>query len=357
MRFSFVSFLIFVASILAVAIFVLIGLLFYQSNNLGRQTSPLMQQEVVLQATHVPPSSPALPTLSLETAVPSSISIPTSQTIATPIPASTATATHTPSPTPTATNSSAPYGYATTIGKSHQNREILSYQFKNGPNKVIFVGGIHGGYEWNSILLTYELIDYFTVHPESIPDSVTLYIIPTLNPDGQYRITQKEGRFQADDVIEGDTFPGRFNAAGVDLNRNWDCDWSEDAVWRNQPVNPGQAAFSEPETQALRDYIFETEPLAVIFWHSAADGVYAARCPELYQPSLELAYVYGNAANYPVHEYFTSYAINGDASDWLVTQGIPSITVELKTAKRTDWSQNLAGTLAILTHFAQSPEP
>jgi hypothetical protein len=98
---------------------------------------------------------------------------------------------------------------------------------------------------------------------------------------------------------------------------------------------------------ALRDFLLQQEPLAVIFWHSAANGVFAAGCPDVHEPSLALANIYGQAAGYPVYEKFNSYPITGDAGDWLTTQGIASISIELKTHQSLDWSQNLAGIVAI----------
>lgn len=353
MRLSLVSILSFIAIILVIIILILIGLLIFQTATLASPLSKSIQITTV-QPTSLPEPTATAMLIEQTTAVPTITPIPTIQP--TPLPTDTAV------PNPTATTLTAttstpfPYGLEKSIGTSHQGRDIVSYQFKNGPNAVLFVGGMHGGYEWNSIVLAYEIIDYFMTNPAEIPDSVSLIVIPSANPDGQYLVTEKEGRFQAEDVKTEDTFLGRFNAVGVDLNRNWDCDWREDAVWRNQPVNAGSYPFSEPETQALRDYIWEIKPQAVIFWHSAADGVYAARCPELYQPALQLGEIFGQAANYPVHEYFDYYRINGDASDWLVTQNIPSITVELRTPKSLDWSQNLAGTLAVLDYYAQQPE-
>jgi hypothetical protein len=90
---------------------------------------------------------------------------------------------------------------------------------------------------------------------------------------------------------------------------------------------------------------------AVIFWRSAANGVFSSGCPLVFPPSRELADVYGLAAGYPVYDYFTSYAITGDAGDWLATQGISSITVELMGRWDIDWRKNLDGFLALITHY------
>jgi hypothetical protein len=240
----------------------------------------------------------------------------------------------------------------TTIGTSVQGRPMLSYQFGNGPTQVIFVGGIHGGYEWNTILLAYEIIDHYTANPQLIPNDLTVHIIPSANPDGQYLITSQSERFQPSDVA-GDTVPGRFNANNVDLNRNWNCQWQSTAVWRDVSVSGGPRPFSEPESIALRDFILPKDPAIVVFWHSAANGVFAAGCPDTHAPSLALANVYGQAANYPVYERFTSYEITGDAGDWLTTQNIPSISIELQNHQSLDLSQNLGGVQATLDYFGQ----
>ena len=238
------------------------------------------------------------------------------------------------------------------IGYSAEQRPLTDHQFGNGPNHIVFVGGIHGGYEWNTILLAYDMIDYFAVNLDVLPTEVTLHIIPTVNPDGQFLVTGVEGRFLALDVA-AESLPGRVNGRGVDLNRNWDCNWTANALWRDQPTSGGAVVFSEPETRALRDFLLELNPVAVIFWHSAANGVFAAGCPDVHQPSLNLATIYGRAAGYPVFETFTSYQVTGDAGDWLSLQGIAAISVELLNHESTDWSKNQAGVTAVLHQFNQ----
>jgi len=265
-------------------------------------------------------------------------------------------ATPRPTDTPPATATTAANAITQTVGLSSQARPIVDYQFKNGPRHVVFVGGMHGGYEWNTISLAYEAIDYFQANLDQIPDSLTLHIIPSANPDGQFLVTGSDGRFALTAVIS-DTVAGRFNGNNVDLNRNWDCNWQANGLWRDQWVSGGERPFSEPENVALRDYLLALQPEAVIFWHSALNGVFAAGCPQTYQPAYDLAEVYGLAGGYPIYEAFTSYPVTGDASDWLVAQGITSMTVELTTHSATDWRQNLAGMLATLAYYDRAAIP
>ncbi len=238
------------------------------------------------------------------------------------------------------------------VGDSRQGRRIESYRFGNGPTPVLFVGGIHGGYEWNSILLAYEIMDYFVENPDAIPADLSVYVIPSANPDGQYLITGTTGHFDPPTISREEAFPGRFNSIGVDLNRNWDCYWSPEAYWRDELINAGEFAFSEPESQRLRDYIFNLKPAGVVFWHSAANGIYTSGCPDQLPGSAELADVYGTAANYPVFELFDAYPITGDAGDYLSLIGIPAITVELANGYDTDYDQNVRGMLATLELYS-----
>ena len=328
---------------LRLLVFLLVGVFALGCALVTTQTPPLLP---TLQATAVPP-----PTSTIAPA-PATATPPPTAVSPTAIPP-----TNTPPPTETAVPTSAsppPTASFTTqiIGYSVQARPLTDYQFGRGPDQIVLVGGIHGGYEWNTILLAYQAIDYFNTHSEAVPRSVTLHIIPAANPDGQFLVTGRDGRFSWLDVA-ANSFPGRFNGNNVDLNRNWDCNWVETAVWRDQPIYGGPAPFSEPESQALRDFLVGLNPAAVIFWHSAANGVYAASCPDLYWPSYTLATLYGQAAGYPVYESFTSYEVTGDAGDWLALQGIPSISVELINHESMDWPQNLGGITAVLAQYRQ----
>lgn len=236
------------------------------------------------------------------------------------------------------------------IGYSVNGYPIKDYVFGEGDRHVVFVGGIHGGYEWNTILLTYEMIDYFLAAPDTIPETVTLHLIPSVNPDGQFLVTNTASRFSAS-TIYNETDDGRFNGNAVDLNRNWDCQWQSESTWRNQTVSAGAYAFSEPETAALRDLFLEVNPVAVGFWHSQLNKIFASGCGELFLETVELSKVYAQGSYYPTQTEFSAYLITGDASDWLATAGIPAITIELASHADTEFDRNIAGVLAVLDAY------
>jgi predicted deacylase len=258
------------------------------------------------------------------------------------------TSTATVEPTPTATPAR-----VWSLGFSSKGNPIDVYRFGQGPVAIVLIGGIHGGYEWNTSLLAYEVLDYFEQFPSEVPSNFSLYIIPVANPDGLATIVGHNGRF-SETEIPASTVAGRFNGNGVDLNRNWDCKWKQQAQWRTETINAGSAPFSEPETRLLRDFLVGLPAGAVVWWHSAMPGVFAGGCKDNFPASLTLAGEYSDGSVYPVQKEFVSYDVTGDASDWLSLQGIPSISVELSTHTDTEFKRNLAGVLSVLNLFQAS---
>ncbi|MBU4536899.1 hypothetical protein KJ603_02585 [Patescibacteria group bacterium] len=248
---------------------------------------------------------------------------------------------------------SIPFQSYEVIGSSVESRKIEAYTFGQGEKKILFVGGIHGGYEWNSVLLAYEFIDYLNIYPEFIPENLSITVIPSANPDGLYQITAKEGIFEMANVQESKIDGlGRFNANNVDLNRNFDCKWQPESTWRSNPVSAGSSAFSEPETQAIKNFVLENNPVAVIFWHSQSNAVYASECEDGILPeTINIMNAYSKASGYKAVDSFDAYEITGDAEGWLASINIPAITVELKTHETLDWDKNFAGIQALLNYY------
>lgn len=238
------------------------------------------------------------------------------------------------------------------IGKSVEQRDIEYYEFGQGSTTLLLVGGIHGGYEWNSVLLAYEFIDAFLSGQIEVPNDLRIGIIPVLNPDGLYSVVQTAGRFTVAEIPPNtahQTGQGRFNANNVDLNRNFDCKWQPKSSWRGKAVSAGTSAFSEPEAVALRDLVYEINPSTVVFWHSQANTVYASECENGVLPqTLVVMDAYATAGTYKSVSVFDAYPITGDAEGWLASINIPAVTVELETRVKTEWSRNLAGVLAVM---------
>ena len=245
----------------------------------------------------------------------------------------------------------------TVIGRSVEGRDIDAYTYGTGPTHLLFVGGMHGGYEWNAALLAFDYKQYLDAHPDAVPAGLTITVVPELNVDGVAAVVGKTGSFTEADVDPSQSVQesGRTNADKVDLNRNFACNWQPNATWRNHPESAGTAAFSEPESAALRDYIGSFKPAAVIFWHSQSGTVYAAQCGSTMAPhELELMRVYADAAGYKTQATFDAYPVAGDSEGWLASIGIPALTVELTTHTDVEWQKNLGGINAILRYFTQA---
>ena len=245
-----------------------------------------------------------------------------------------------------------PRGETTVLGRSVQGKEILAYHYGTGSKELLLIGGIHGGYSWNTALLAYQLQDWLKATPEVIPENFTITIIPNLNPDGLMAITKKDGQFEKADVsgTEAQKVAARFNANQVDLNRNFDCLWKETGRWRDQNVKAGTMPFSEPETLALKNYVERNKPYAVVAWYSASGGVYASACENGILPlTKSLTGAYAAGANYPAYDEYDYYEITGDMMNWFAKIGVPAISVLLTSHEETELLKNQAGLKFILS--------
>ena len=275
-----------------------------------------------------------------------------------------------PTPTPTPVDNVVPTPTGTTtpvattpvddtktvIGKSVEGRDITAYHFGKGTDELVFVGGVHGGYSWNTALVAYELMDYLESSSSTIPSNVKVTVIPVFNPDGLNKVVGTAGRFTAADVPTSDvaTVPGRYNAHNVDLNRNFACDWAATSKWQNTTVSGGTAAFSEPESLAFKNYIEAKNPKAVLVWYSAAGGVFASECHDgMLADTRTLTNLYSKASGYKSYDDFDFYSITGDMVNWLASKKIPAISVLLTDHKNTEWTRNKAGVDALLENYAK----
>ena len=244
----------------------------------------------------------------------------------------------------------------TVIGKSVQNHDITAYHFGTGEEELLFIGGIHGGYSWNTTLVAYELMDYLERNPSEIPQNIKVTVIPVMNPDGLEKVTGTTTRFALSDVPQAlsERVPGRYNGNTVDLNRNFDCEWKQEGVWQNTKVSGGTAVFSEPESRAVRDYVNAHTPAGVVVWYSAAGGVFSSSCKNgVSDKTLALTTEYAQASGYRPYKEFNFYEITGDMVNWFAKENIPAISVLLTNHEDVEWEKNLKGIKALFAHYAE----
>lgn len=224
------------------------------------------------------------------------------------------------------------------IGLSHAGRPIDVYTFGAGETEYLIVAGIHGGSEWNTVTLANELIIYINDHPEVIPEDATLYIIRNMNPDGEAR---------SHDV------DGRVNNSGVDLNRNfptqnWTADWDRDGCWIWRETTGGTHGGSEPETRSVMSFISSHNIQALISYHSAALGVFPGGVPWEAE-SIRLAKALAKATGYPYPPLDTGCDYTGTLADWAVENGVgAAVDMELTNHRNTDFDQNLKALKVLL---------
>jgi carboxypeptidase T len=176
------------------------------------------------------------------------------------------------------------------IGESVLGKDIWCIRITNENNDDIksscLIDGCIHGCEWEAGEACLYLAEYLLINFDknetitNILNTTEIYIVPLVNPDGR----------QVDD---------RFNDNGIDLNRNFDIDFGRirggciplgkllgrikipyietprlNKWFPNFPpylTNCGRRPFSEPETQALRDFTNELDDFSFyVSCHTAA---------------------------------------------------------------------------------------
>ncbi len=225
-------------------------------------------------------------------------------------------------------------------GESVNGNPLEFHRLGTGPSARLIVGGIHGGYEWNTVELVSETLKYLQEDPRRVPMDVTLYIVTCANPDGYAAGT--------------DAVVARMNGRGVDLNRNWDYMHQRTATHGTRIVDAGEAPFSEPETASLRALIEERGIEAVIFYHSAYGGVVFSGAEPERSATRQLAQMLADAIGYHHEtEGVPGQITTGDAIDWLsAVKGIAGAEIELTTHSSVlddeEYDRNLDGVRAFL---------
>ncbi len=134
------------------------------------------------------------------------------------------------------------------IGRSVKGRAIYAYRKGNtlAARKVVLLGQMHGD-EKAGRTTARHLIRHV---PVSL--GTDLWIIPTMNPDGNAASTRTNGR-------------------GVDLNRNFPHRWA--LANRGTVKYSGPRAASEPETRAVMAFLETVRPRYVVSIHQPLYGV------------------------------------------------------------------------------------
>jgi carboxypeptidase T len=190
----------------------------------------------------------------------------------------------------------------------HHARELMSVEIP-----LLFAQYLLQNYGVNSTVTNYV-------------NTREIYIIPMVNPDGHFYVQQNHAgspntwwRKNRRDNLDG--------FFGVDLNRNYAYQWGFDDVGSSPQTSSdiyrGAYEFSEPETQAIRNFVDSRHFTTWFSYHSYGElllyswGYIYANTPDHPAMSaladslvLENGYLAGNPASGAI------YITNGDSDDW-----------------------------------------
>ncbi|MEM8808872.1 MAG: M14 family zinc carboxypeptidase [Cyanobacteria bacterium P01_G01_bin.38] len=205
-----------------------------------------------------------------------------------------------------------------------------------------------------------DLVAGYGTDPEAtwLLDYTEIHIAPILNPDGRKFAEQGYSwRKNTNPNPPPGEDPAPFPTYGVDLNRNYDEKWGQ--VEGGSSGNPGsnvyrgESPFSEPESQAARDYLLDLFPEQAPDGSDDASGVYLdvhsfgnlvlhpygtttdqpPNYTGLRNLGLKMGYFTGlDGEAYDVQQAIGLYATDGTTEGWVYdTFGIAAYTIELGT--------------------------
>ncbi|MBI4999969.1 MAG: hypothetical protein HZB92_00355 [Euryarchaeota archaeon] len=179
------------------------------------------------------------------------------------------------------------------IGKTWQNRDIWAMKISDNASveeagePEVYFNANHHAREWMTIEICMFAINFLTDNygtnatVASIVNTRQVWVIPTANPDGRVY----DGLNDSDDPSNHarQTYGWRKNARdnnvngildeandGVDLNRNYGFMWGASGASSlyTDDTYGGPAAFSEPESRAIRDFCRQHKFIFAISFHT-----------------------------------------------------------------------------------------
>lgn len=235
------------------------------------------------------------------------------------------------------------------IGQSIEGRHIWALKISDNVNSdepeamVALLGGHHAR-EWIAVdvplMIAKHLLENYAGNPQikDLVDNAEIWVVPMVNPDGhQYSVTN-DRLWRKNRRNNGNGF------FGVDLNRNYSYQWGGPGSSGDtfSETYRGPSAFSEPETRAVRDFLSQQAPRAMISYHNFSQlilypwGHTNNPAPDKALLSQIAATMAGEIRNvhgvsYTPQQASDLYLASGDTGDWLYSAfGSISFTIELR---------------------------
>ncbi|VDK58768.1 unnamed protein product [Anisakis simplex] len=153
------------------------------------------------------------------------------------------------------------------IGTSFHGRSLTAIKISDGTDNKKIAAFINAGMhadQWISPASAVYAINELTENASKYRDILSqmdVYVMPVNNPDG-YRHSWDSMPIWT----KTRSGPYHLSCRGVDLNRNWDIDWKDEAT-ATSCLNeyPGPVAFSEPESRALAEFLQDNNDTIRVF--------------------------------------------------------------------------------------------
>ncbi|MBF0546537.1 MAG: zinc carboxypeptidase [Candidatus Riflebacteria bacterium] len=216
------------------------------------------------------------------------------------------------------------------IGKSCEGRDIWAFKISKNPTvdekePRCLIMGDHHAREWISVevpMATIKMLLEGYGKDERLTrlvDTRECYFVPMVNPDGMTYSQTKEKFWRKNRRKNSD---GTF---GVDPNRNYGYKWGGAGASTNPSDDTyrGPSGFSEPETQAIRDFAQRMQFSADITFHSYAELILYpwSYATGVTNPDEELFKKFANELakfnNYTAETSSEMYPSSGDADDFM----------------------------------------
>ncbi len=220
------------------------------------------------------------------------------------------------------------------LGLSIEGRDIWAVKISDNPEvdedepEVLFTAAIHAREVITPEIVLY-FMDYLTnnygTDPEAtfLVDNREMWFVPVINVDG-YRYNQTEhpngaGLWRKNRRDNGD------GTWGVDLNRNFGYEWGYDnsgsSSSSSEETYRGTGPFSEPESQALRDFIQSHQFEITVSYHSYSNLIlWPWGYDRVYTDDETLFRSIGDSLtffnDYGPEVSWGLYKVNGSTDDW-----------------------------------------
>jgi len=164
------------------------------------------------------------------------------------------------------------------LGLSVEGRPLWAVRISDNPNQyeaqepTVWFDALHHAREPMSaealLRFAYDLAKQYEQNGDirRLIQSRNIILLPCANPDGyvfnQTQHPQGGGLWRKNRRLNAD------GSYGVDLNRNYSWQWGQALSASNLETYPGTAAFSEPETAAIRDFLLQQPPSASVSVHA-----------------------------------------------------------------------------------------